>query len=148
MKFLPLFALAATAAAALIGCRSVREADAGFKPLFDGKTLEGWDGLAGYWSVHDGAITGITTKERPLSHNTFLVYTNGTVDNFELRLKYRIANGNSGIQYRSQVLDPAKFIVGGYQADFEAGKTYSGILYEERGRGILAEREITAGVDE
>jgi hypothetical protein len=31
-------------------------------------------------------------------------------------------------------------VVGGYQADFEAGKTYSGILYEERGRGILAER--------
>ena len=49
-------------------------------------------------------------------------------------------NGNSGIQYRSQVVDAEKAIVGGYQADLEAGKTYSGILYEERGRGILALR--------
>ena len=38
------------------------------------------------------------------------------------------------------MVDADKFIVGGYQADLEAGKTYSGILYEERGRGILAER--------
>jgi hypothetical protein len=30
--------------------------------------------------------------------------------------------------------------VAGYQADFESGKTYSGILYEEKGRGILAQR--------
>ncbi len=30
--------------------------------------------------------------------------------------------------------------MGGYQADFEAGKTYSGILYEERMDGILAQR--------
>ena len=48
--------------------------------------------------------------------------------------------GNSGIQYRSKVLKPEYSVVGGYQADFEVGKTYSGILYEEKGRGILAQR--------
>jgi len=111
-----------------------------WQKLFDGKSLTGWNGLSDLWSVEGGAITGRTTRDNPIKNNTFLVWTNGTVGNFELRLKYRIVNGNSGIQYRSKLMDAEKFIVGGYQADFEAGKTYSGILYEERGRGILAER--------
>ena len=33
-----------------------------------------------------------------------------------------------------------KFIIGGYQADMEAGIQHSGILYEEKGRGIIAKR--------
>lgn len=111
-----------------------------WQKLFDGKTLTGWSGLLDHWKVEQGTISGYTTRDNPLKNNTFLVWTNGTVGNFELRLKYRMFNGNSGIQYRSKLMDPEKFIVGGYQADFEAGKTYSGILYEERGRGILAER--------
>jgi hypothetical protein len=93
-----------------------------WQKLFDGKTLAGWSGLADHWKVEGGAITGVTTRNNPLKNNTFLVWTNGTVGNFELRLKYRIFNGNSGIQYRSQLMDAEKFIVGGYQADFEAGK--------------------------
>jgi hypothetical protein len=110
------------------------------RSLFNGKDLEGWQGNMQYWSVQDGAITGTTTADKPLSHNTFLVWQGGEVRNFELRLKYRIVNGNSGIQYRSKLLDPQRFIVGGYQADIDASPRYSGILYEERGRGILAER--------
>ncbi|MEX0937106.1 MAG: DUF1080 domain-containing protein [Pirellulales bacterium] len=110
----------------------------GFKPLFDGKTLEGWEGNPKFWSVRDGAITGQTTAENPTRGNTFIIWRGGEVGDFELRLKYRIVNGNSGIQYRSKEED--NWVVGGYQADFEAGDTYSGILYEERGRGILAER--------
>ena len=114
----------------------------GFKSIFNGKDLAGWKGNPALWSVEDGAITGVTKAEPKLTHNTFLVYTMGDVDDFELRLSYRIVNGNSGIQYRSKVVEEGKFgpIVAGYQADFEAGKTYSGILYEERGRGILAQR--------
>lgn len=117
-------------------------AEEGFQSLFNGKDLSGWDGDANLWSVQDGAITGVTKTEPKLTHNTFLVYTGGEVGDFELRLSYRIVNGNSGIQYRSKVLRRGAFgpIVGGYQADFEAGKTYSGILYEEQGRGILAQR--------
>jgi uncharacterized protein (TIGR03067 family) len=117
-------------------------AEEGFKPIFNGNDLIGWDGNRELWSVRDGAITGVTKAETKLTHNTFLVYTGGSVSDFELRLSYRIVNGNSGIQYRSKVLQKGEFgpIVGGYQADFEAGKTYSGILYEEQGRGILAER--------
>lgn len=117
-------------------------AEEGFQSIFNSKDLSGWDGDANLWSVKDGAITGVTKAEPKLTHNTFLVYTNGDVSDFELRLSYRIVNGNSGIQFRSKVLSRGPFgpIVGGYQADFEAGKTYSGILYEEQGRGILAQR--------
>lgn len=117
-------------------------AEEGFQSLFNGRDLSGWDGDANFWSVKDGAITGVTKTEPKLTHNTFLVYTGGEVADFELRLSYKIVNGNSGIQYRSKVLRRGPFgpIVGGYQADFEAGKTYSGILYEEQGRGILAQR--------
>lgn len=108
--------------------------------LFNGKDLEGWKGDPKIWSVKDGAITGTTTPQNKITHNTFLVWQGGEIDNFELRLKYRIVAGNSGIQYRSKLRVPEEWIVGGYQADFEAGSTYSGILYEEGGRGILAQR--------
>lgn len=118
----------------------------GFDSLFNGNDLTGWNGNFKLWSVKDGFITGQTTLENPTQGNTFLVWTNGTVSDFELRFSYKIvANndqgfGNSGVQYRSKLVDREKFVVGGYQADFEAAKTYSGILYEERGRGILANR--------
>jgi hypothetical protein len=108
--------------------------------LFNGKDLSGWQGAKERWSVEDGAITGKTTPESLLNYNTFLIWEGGTPANFELRLKYRIVNGNSGVQYRSKVTDQEKFVVGGYQADIDSTPRYSGILYEERGRGILAER--------
>src|SRR5207237_1181656 len=99
------------------------------------------------WSVKEGAITGQTTKENPARGNTFLIWTNGTVSDFELRCSFRLAANNSegfansGIQYRSKVLDPTNWVVGGYQADMEAGPTYTGILYEERmSRQIMAAR--------
>jgi hypothetical protein len=114
----------------------------GFKPLFDGKSLDGWDGNPNLWSVKDGAIVGQTTKEKPTRGNTFLIWRGGEVTDFELRLAYRIKGGNSGVQYRSKEI--GKWAVGGYQADFESGKKFSGILYDEAGvaggRGIMAER--------
>ncbi|MEY3828350.1 MAG: hypothetical protein RL636_51 [Verrucomicrobiota bacterium] len=109
------------------------------KNLFNGKDLTGWKGLD-FWSVEDGCITGRTTKEKPTKGNTFLVWQGGEVGDFEFTFKYKIVGGNSGVQYRSKVVDEKGYVVAGYQADFEAGKTYSGILYEEKGRGILAQR--------
>lgn len=117
-------------------------------PLFNGTDLTGWEGNKDLWSVQDGAITGITPpdpadpKKGIIKHNTFLVWKGGTVGDFELSFQYRIEKGNSGVQYRSKELAPGAFgpIISGYQADFEAGEKYSGILYEERGRGILALR--------
>lgn len=115
-----------------------QEVEEGFVSLFNGKDLEGWEGHPDYWSVQDEAITGKTTDENPIPHNSFLIWRGGEVADFELRFQYRIVNGNSGMQYRSK--ESPDWIVGGYQADFESGTTYSGILYEERGRGILAKR--------
>jgi len=118
----------------------------GFTAIFNGKDLTGWDGNPDLWSVKDGAINGETSEEHALKGNTFLIWTNGTVGDFELRCSFKITAknttgfANSGIQYRSKILDPKGWVVGGYQADMEAGKTYTGILYEERMRGILATR--------
>ncbi|HUE73097.1 MAG TPA: PVC-type heme-binding CxxCH protein [Pirellulaceae bacterium] len=114
--------------------------DEGFDPIFDGKTLEGWDGNPEFWSVKEGAITGQTTAEKPTKGNTFIIWRKGEVGDFELRLQYKIIKGNSGIQYRSFEVPNDKWVVGGYQADFEAGDTYSGINYGERFGGILANR--------
>ena len=114
--------------------------DDGWESVFDGKTLKNWDGNPKFWSVQDGAITGKTTKENPTKGNTFIIWRGGEIDDFELQLEYKIIKGNSGIQYRSFEVPKQKWVVGGYQADFEAGKTYSGILYGERFRGILANR--------
>ena len=124
-------------------CATVSAED---KNLFNGKNLTGWKGLD-FWSVKDGAITGQTTAEHPTKGNTFLIW-DGEVADFELTLQYKIVDldgksekfGNSGIQYRSKVVDEKGFVVAGYQGDFECGKAYSGILYEEKGRGILAKR--------
>ena len=116
-------------------------AEEGFKSIFNGKDLTGWDGRLQHWSVEDGAITGRTTKERPAQGNNFLIWTNGTVSDFELRLSYKIvANndksfGDSGIQYRSKQLP--NFVVSGYQANLMVTKPLTGILYEEKGRGII-----------
>ena len=124
----------------------VSAAEQRFHSIFDGKDLTGWEGNPKLWSVKDGAITGQTTADNPAKGNTFLIWTNGNLADFELRCSFKLVPGdaqgfaNSGIQYRSKVVDPANWVVGGYQADMEAGKTYTGILYEERFRGIMAER--------
>lgn len=117
-----------------------------YKEIFNGKDLAGWEGDPRLWSVREGAITGRTTVQTPAKGNTFLIWTNGMVGDFELRCEFKLVPGdrhgfaNSGIQYRSKVLDPANWVVGGYQADMEAGTNYTGILYEERFRGIMALR--------
>src|SRR5690348_6993987 len=70
--------------------------DAGFAPIFDGKTLTGWDGDPTYWRVENGCITGETKPENLPKHNTFIVWRGGTTKDFELKLQYRItAFGNS-----------------------------------------------------
>lgn len=109
------------------------------KDLFNGKDLTGWEGDSRVWSVEDGAIVG-HTKDVPLKNNTFLIWKGGDVKDFKLTLQFKLEGGNSGIQYRSKVIDPNEWIVGGYQADMDGENQYTGILYEERGRGILAHR--------
>jgi hypothetical protein len=113
-----------------------------FHEIFNGHDLTGWKGNPKLWSVEDGAITGRTSAEDPIRFNTFLVWEQAEVADFVLELDYRIvgSGGNSGIQYRSKVLDAANFVVGGYQADIDESMKFTGINYEEKGRGILAQR--------
>jgi hypothetical protein len=127
------------------GKTDLPKADAdGFITIFNGTDLTYWDGLPDYWTVKDGVISGHETKDK--SKQTFLVFTGCKVSDFELRIKYKFAtpDGNSGIQFRSQVLDPKAFRVGGYQADFDAKGGYDGSIYDEAGvagkRGTMSNR--------
>lgn len=124
----------------LIAPTALAADDDGFTSIFNGKDLTGWRGDADYWSVKDGAITATTTEQNRLTYNTFCIWDGGRPGNFQLRLKFRIVGGNSGVQYRSRVVDEDKFVVSGYQADIDSSPRYSGINYEEKARGILAER--------
>jgi hypothetical protein len=114
----------------------------GFAPIFDGKSLNNWEGDPMFWRVEDGAITGETTPEKALKLNTFIIWRGGTTRDFELKLQYRISEaGNSGVQYRSSALpDVGKWVLKGYQADIDGRNNYTGMLYEERARGFLAQR--------
>ncbi len=104
----------------------------GFKPLFNGKNLKGWQGDKELWSVKDGTIVG-TTHPRKIKHNTFLS-TKKSYGDFVLRLKVKLENHNSGIQFRSE--QRPDHVVIGYQADV-AEQTYFGMLYEEGKRGFM-----------
>lgn len=109
--------------------------------MFNGKDLSGWKGRSDIWTVKEGAITGTTSADNPLKENTFLVWTEANPKDFELTCQFKIsAQGNSGIQYRSELIDEEKFVVKGYQADIDASLRYAGILYEEKGDGILCQR--------
>ena len=113
----------------------------GFTDLFDGKSLEGWDGDPVYWSVKDGAIVGEVTPETLLERNSFLIWRGGKVGDFELIVEYRVsAKGNSGINYRSVETPDLKWALTGYQADIDGGDRWTGQNYEERGRTFLAYR--------
>ncbi|MGB6198767.1 MAG: DUF1080 domain-containing protein [Candidatus Acidiferrales bacterium] len=123
----------------------------GFVPIFDGKTLTGWDGDPKYWRVENGELVGEVTPETLLKINTFIIWRGGTTRDFELKADYRIsAQGNSGINYRSVEVPGMPYVMRGYQADIDGearnstGIRYTGQNYEERGRLFLALRgEVT-----
>ena len=110
-------------------------------PLFDGKSLAGWDGDPVYWRVENGCIVGEVTPKTLLERNSFLIWRGGVVDDFELVVEYRVsAQGNSGINYRSIETQDLKWSLTGYQADIDDGPRWIGQNYEERGRKFLALR--------
>jgi Domain of Unknown Function (DUF1080) len=117
----------------LLGFAAAAFAADGFKPLFNGKNLDGWDGDPRLWSVKDGMIVG-STEGVSLEHNEFLI-SKKTYSNFILRADMKLRNHNSGIQFRSKA--SPEWVVSGYQAD-AAQDNYWGCLYEERGkRGVM-----------
>jgi hypothetical protein len=128
---------------------SARSQDKGFVKIFDGKTLKGWKGDAEHWKVEKGSIVGEVTAEKQLKENTFLIWEGAEVADFELKIQYKISSGgNSGIQYRSEAVPDVKFGLKGYQADIDGKNEYTGLNYEERGRGFIAKRGEKVVVDE
>ena len=119
---------------------SFASAQDGFKPLFNGKDLTGWDGNPELWSVEDGCITGKTTGPEQLAYNQFLIWRGGKVKNFELHAKIKETGNNTGIQYRSKELpENGKWSIGGYQCDIHPATPNNAMVYEERGRGIIVQ---------
>jgi hypothetical protein len=114
--------------------------ETGFQQIFDGKSLNGWDGDANFWRVEGGSIVGETSTDKQPKQNTFLIWRGGKPADFELKLEYRLTGFNSGIQLRSTELPDIKWAMKGYQADMDGAQQYTGQIYEERGRGFLALR--------
>jgi hypothetical protein len=116
-------------------------ADTGYEAIFDGKTLDGWEGDPKYWRVENGALVGEVTPETLLKYNTFIIWRGGVTKDFDLKVEYRITSGgNSGINYRSVELPGVKHVMRGYQADIDGRNRYTGQNYEERGRTFNAQR--------
>jgi len=121
---------------------------AGFDSIFDGATLNGWEGDPKYWRVEMGCLVGEVTPETLLTNNSFIIWRGGTAADFELKLQYRIsAKGNSGVNYRSEMWTNAPFALRGYQADIDGAQRYTGQNYEEKGRTFLALRGDISRVD-
>lgn len=109
--------------------------------LFDGGTLQGWEGDPAWWSVVDGTLTGGSTTTK-IPRNAFLATTR-SFHNFDLRLKLKLTGTpgtgmiNSGVQLRSQRV-PDHTEMSGYQVD--AGDGWWGKLYDETRRNrVIAE---------
>lgn len=116
-----------------------QEPPKGFERIFNGVDLSEWQGNSKYWSVKDGCLTGVT--DGSLKHNRFIVWKGAPLKNFELRVKVKVTkDGNSGLNYRSTARpDLGEEVVTGYQCDVVPEHAdYDGMLYEERGRRILA----------
>ena len=122
----------------------------GWTQIFDGKTLQGWDGSPEVWHVEDGNLVAESSPEHP-SGTTNIIWRGGQPSNFELKLEMKLegTGANGGIQYRSLNVPPPagqtvkypKWNMRGYQADFDYANKYTGQLYEQgTTRGIIAWR--------
>jgi hypothetical protein len=128
----------------------VAQGEDGFEPIFDGKTLNGWETPdPSYWSVEEGALTARITPEHPCTVNQYLVWEGGELHDFELKLMYRMVSDeevNGGFQFRSKVLPDHD--VAGYQVDNDPRGGWLVRLYDEHGRHDLALRGQKTVIDE
>lgn len=140
----------------------------GYTQIFDGKTLDGWDGDPSVWHVEDGAIVGLSTPEHPA--HSFISYKNLTAKDLDLKLEIKVEQGGgSGIQYRSSTGSwrarpqnnpnnptPSNpdWLMTGPQADFwfpvrPQSEQYTGQFYtEDSPLGIIAWRGETVEMGE
>jgi Domain of Unknown Function (DUF1080) len=120
----------------------------GYVSIFDGRTLDGWDGNPKFWRVEDGALVGESTPERP-SGNSYIAYRRMEAKDFTLKFEIKVeGTGGSGLQYRSRTglpwlanISPAvaafngpvnlNWMMTGPQADFWPSRVYTGQFYSE-----------------
>ncbi len=127
--------------AAISGATAAETLD-GFQPIFDGRTLEGWQGQdMSFWSIEEGAITGTISPEHAPKLNQYLIWQGGMLEDFELKLTFRLRSAqsaavNGGFQFRSRRLPNGD--VAGYQVDNNYLQPWKARLYDEFGRHDLA----------
>lgn len=116
---------------------------AGFTQIFNGTSLDGWDGDTTFWRVENGTIVGETTPEKVVKVNNFLIWRGGTIRDFELKVEFRLSGTNSGIQFRSTELPAVgRWVLKGYQADMDFTENYVGNVHDERGRSGTGEGHV------
>jgi len=78
---------------------------AGYTSLWDGRTLNGWDGESDVWSIDNNAIHADTTKT-PGQHHLHYKGAGAVMRDFDLKVEFKISatGANGGIQYRSRLL--------------------------------------------
>jgi len=111
------------------------EEEPGFVSMFNGKDLCGWEGKPGGWWVEDHAITSRSTEENPCVKHHYLYWRGSEPADFILRFQYRLVNGNSGVQFRSQIRPD--WDTWGYQADMEACPQWTGCLFQHDRGGVV-----------
>ena len=124
-----------------LGCEKVVEDDkicidrskAGFVQIFNGRDLTGWDGEPNFWSVENGVVVARVSPSVQVKNHSYLIWQGGKLRDFELRLKLRSTQGNSGIDYRAEPVrkgrngEELKWTIQGYQSDIAKG--WMGSLY-------------------
>ncbi len=129
-SFLFIFLAGATALSFYVPARMQE-----WKPLFDGKTLKGWHALpGGNWKVENNIIVGTSEKSDP---NHGLLVTDSIYTDFELRIKFLVIKGNSGLYFRVNEIG-GPYGVEGFQAEIHPFESVGG-LYETGGRGWVVQ---------
>ena len=116
------------AALVLLGTATAQQKPA-WKPLMDGKTLNGWHPVGdGKWAVEDGAFVGRAKKEKLYG----LLVSDKTFKDFTVRFKFQSLTGDSGFYIRTIIKPPEK--ANGLQIQVGPAKTGTGGIYESYGR--------------
>jgi hypothetical protein len=110
---------------------------AGWTSMFDGRTLDGWDGPREFWRVEAGAIVARSTAEPPTGP-LYLIWEGGEPANFEFTAELKLdgAGANSGVQFRAVRLGEVpgqprtRWETRGYQADVDNANANTGALIE------------------
>lgn len=108
-----------------------------FRPIFNGRDLDGWKQTGDFFRAENGILVGETTKEKPCATSRYLVYAREQLADFELRCSFRLSpKANSGVQVRSSDSTTEDT---GYQADMNGAGSYVGFLYCT-GQHLVGER--------